>query len=356
MPTYSRSVENMDIANQLIEMDLPNTPENVQTASTILQYGLELSEGFMQQVTQQVKGNPKQGALDGAVVSLLKGVGDDAKAVDVMAGHLTKNPQLAAQMAKMQASLAQLGGQLQGSPMFEAGLTAGLTSVFDKFSEEFRRMTRKKEDGNVALGKLSRQQSVSDFSTLIQLLSSLQNKMRAEGRVESREGKAVDDQIEEAKQSAKNVLDHLTAQSILSNDAIRSPSRNSEKYVYYLLHNPFTERPSEIKLLVRKDQGPKENRVNPKKTRIILSFETDELGEVSIIIDVLENKVWYQFHSESEATKRFIFQMQADLKDRMGQLNYELSGVRMLPKRVDIQKYLTPKVQLEDVRRVSTQA
>ena len=158
-------------------------------------------------------------------------------------------------------------------------------------------------------------------------------------------------QMAKMRQELSEMMNSLTSQSILSKDSARQPLGTDDKFAYWQIPNPLTKE-SNMELLIRKDPQRKKGALDPKKTRIILKMETPDLGEISIIIDVLENRVWYIFNTSSEETKAFITKMNNDLKQRMAQANFQLSGMQAIQKRLDIRKYILPTLNLDSVMRI----
>ena len=89
---------------------------------------------------------------------------------------------------------------------------------------------------------------------------------------------------------------------------------------------------------------------------MIVRLETPELGEVSIVIDLNQNKLFYQFHSDTPQTLELASQLSASLRDRMAGLNYELVGFKTVSTKKDVRHLLVPRIDLDRINRIITEA
>jgi len=173
------------------------------------------------------------------------------------------------------------------------------------------------------------------------------------GQANLAEATALQQHINNLQRNLMSLLDTFVAQSILSKDsAIQS---TTEQFVYWQIPNPMMAKSGVIDILIRKDRDRKKKNLDPNKAKIILKVETPELGEVGIVVDVLENRIWYLFHTDNEYTKEFITKMTEDLKQRMAALNYDLVGFQAIKKRLDVKKVLLPTFNLDHLSRIRTE-
>ena len=160
------------------------------------------------------------------------------------------------------------------------------------------------------------------------------------------------------KKAIDNVLSQFVSQSIISKPSEKQPISISENFAYWQIPNILAENPklSNIEILIKKEPSKNKTTINPSKTKVILKFETPDLGEVAVNVVALEDKLWYTFNTERESTSKVIASFQNELKDRMESINYDIKGFQTIRKKVDLQKYILPTQKLNDMKRISTEA
>ena len=343
----ARPMSMSDIVDQLLSHNIPNTPDNKQMASFMMEHGLELSQENFTDLFKMLKGNKNPAQLESAVISLSKGLTGSSKSVEVLSQFLTNSPQLSPQIQELRTMLAQFQSQLTSGPnLLNPGLTASLLSIVSDMDDTFKKLNKKATEGNVGLADMKKGALLKDIKAFEQFLGGLEKQLAGNPQAE-----AMRNQMAKMRQELSEMMNSLTSQSILSKDSARQPLGTDDKFAYWQIPNPLTKE-SNMELLIRKDPQRKKGALDPKKTRIILKMETPDLGEISIIIDVLENRVWYIFNTSSEETKAFITKMNNDLKQRMAQANFQLSGMQAIQKRLDIRKYILPTLNLDSVMRI----
>ena len=96
--------------------------------------------------------------------------------------------------------------------------------------------------------------------------------------------------------------------------------------------NPLVNNKKDMELLISKDEKNKK-RINPDKVKIVIKCDTNELGQLTIMIEIDEKKVFYKFYSNKQLTKEFVLNETKTLKKSMESLNYELAGVQAYAKK-----------------------
>ena len=356
-PPPTRAMAMPDIAEALINSNIPSSAENTQLASLMVQHGLELSGDHFSDLFAMLKGDKKVGTMESAVLSLSKGLNGNERTVPTLAKFLSENPQLAQQMQNAQSQLMNLQSALQrNQAMLDPQLTAQLGALLSEFDDDLKKKTRLDDDGKMQITPGDREGMTEDLRALQKLMMGLEQKLAAEGKLFSPEAKDLKESLGQVRQNIGDLLDNLMAQAILSKDSKRLPSGVTDQYVFLQLVNPFLTRPGQIELLIRKDGTTEKSSVNPRKTRIIISLDTPDLGKITIIIDILDRKIWYIFNTDSDKANSFIQKTTADLRDRMAQLNFQLVGARAIQKRVDINRYIKPTANLDNMIRINLEA
>ena len=148
--------------------------------------------------------------------------------------------------------------------------------------------------------------------------------------------------------------DGLLTQLVLS----KNPMNNhiaEQFFHYWMVPNPLVNNKKDMELLISKDEKNKK-RINPDKVKIVIKCDTNELGQLTIMIEIDEKKVFYKFYSNKQLTKEFVLNETQTLKKSMESLNYELAGVQAYAKKMDIKKLLVPVFDLDNMTRISTEA
>ena len=61
----------------------------------------------------------------------------------------------------------------------------------------------------------------------------------------------------------------------------------------------MAQMPKSMDLLISKQKKTKNSVLDPRKVRIILRFDTPELGDMAVEMDVLDKQVWTVFYSKT---------------------------------------------------------
>lgn len=350
----ARPMAMSDIVQQLFDLNIPTTSENKQLASMMMQHGLELSPDNFNQLFQLLKGRTSKNALESAVITLSKGLANSPKSVDMLSGFLTNNPALTSQLKDIQQAITQFQNSLlSGKNFMESNFMTGLNSIFGTFDKELEKLLKDEKD-SASLLKL-RGGLLKDMKALLQFLTGIEKQLEAQGKLNSPEGKVLQQQLEMLRGKMGKAIEELATQAILSKDSDRQASNSNEKYFYWAIPN-LLHKNSDIELLVRKDPSKKDGAIDPSKTRLIIKVDTPDLGEIVIIIDVLDNKVWYVFNTENNEVKNFINKMNKDLKERMETLGINLAGFQTVHKKIDVKSFILPTLNLDSVVRISAEA
>lgn len=165
--------------------------------------------------------------------------------------------------------------------------------------------------------------------------------------------------LESLKSLEKVLMEHISnisAQGILSKLSKYNDPSLPDKYYYWLIPNPFTNQKKDIEILVKRDSTKEGAPVNPQKTQIILKTETESMGEVAVIVEISDKDVWYLFNTDNDDARQYIAANSAMLRDQMKVLDYNVQGFQTQIKRVNINKILSPTLDLDRLKRISAEA
>ncbi len=348
-PTVSRPVSPGDIADHLVSMGFPPTTRNTETVSALLKYGVEASKSLMEMVQSKV-GDGSARSIEAAVVSLSKGLGADPKSIDLLSQFLRDPTSITSSIKAAQQATQQFIQILNRSTlMLDPGLFSALSALFPKYEKELAKMTgeahtsRTLERLQVSRGALG-----DDTDAILRLVSGLEQQLsRTAGPRSELLGS-----LSEMKKQLSGLLGQLALQGILSKDPETAAMWLNDRYFYWQLPNPLGA--GAIDILIKKDTKKKSG-MNPSKTRLVVQFDTPDLGQIGVIVDVADTKIWYSFHSETSGTQQLILQHLVALKDRMEALNYQVISLNAYHRKVDLKKLLLPTLSLDRLHRVQTE-
>jgi hypothetical protein len=352
----SRPLGQEDIRKQLLTIQRPITDENIQILAIMLQHGVEANAESFDMIQQLIKGRKKRGStVESAVISQSKGLSDSNKSLDVLMNFLTNQTHFTEQLKGTQRSLNQFQRLLQQSQhLFDKGLFAGLSAIVSEVSDELKKLN-KKSGTTLNLSDFKRGELTQTFKLLFDFLGGIDKKLDPKLKEKARGVLALKENIAKLKGSLNGVLDELLTHFILSKDPVNKHS-GSDRFAYFQLPNPMVQSERDIDLLIRREKNRRGTSINPEKTRIVLKFDTPELGEVTIIIDVKTNKLSYVFQTNSGETKKYIAEMQKDLSERMKVMDYDVVSYKTLKKKVPIKTLVLPTFNLDTITRIIAEA
>lgn len=352
----SSPITRQDIIDLLFQFQQAPSAENKQILSSMIQHGVPVSGEAIEDIRTLMKGAHKGHAVESAVVSYSKGL-KNSKSVNLMSSFFSKELQFAQGLSQLQGSLSQFSSMLQNNQsLFNAGLFTGLSSIISLMSDDVKKLNEKSKDDTFVFSSLQRGGLLKDTKTLLDFLTGL------EKRIE-RQSKDIGQTALFKRSSAAlrnalgGVVDALTSQVLLSKEGL-AHQYNTSLYGYWQIPNPMAQAEKPIDILIKKEKKGAAQEINPHKTRIVLKFETPELGEVTIVIDLKENKMSYNFQTDNGDTKQYITEMSAELRDRMETLDYDMVGMQTIvtDKQLDLTDLLLPLINLDKVNRIITEA
>ena len=162
-------------------------------------------------------------------------------------------------------------------------------------------------------------------------------------------------EISNLQESIGQLIENLVSQSIISKSSVTS-NIGFDEFSYWQIPNPMGTRKHPIEILIKKDpQSDKKRKFNPEKTKIVVKCDTEDLGELAIVVEISGQKVWYMFYTENSQTKALIAQNTKELKNKLAAQNYELQGVRTLPKKLNVKKLLLPTINLDKLSKINAE-
>jgi hypothetical protein len=341
------------IVDILFDLQLPPTKENKDIITTMIKYGIPATADGVEVVNTLIKGKKKGNALESAVVALSKGLSDNSRSVDLLSSFFSSQLQFSEQLNELKGSILRFQSGLgKFQSLFETGLFAGLSSIVSDLDEELKKFSKK--SGDKGITQFSREGLITDLKGMFGFLAGIgKNLERKHGSSDLFQNFKTE--LHGVRKSLAGMINALVTQVVLSKS---SGFHGLDDYAFFQVPNPLASDQSKknINLLIKKSKKGKVSEINPEKTRMVIKFETPELGEVAVTIDVSEKKLWYTFQTKEGETKRYIMSMQKDLLDRMSKLDYNVQGIKTLLKKLDLKKLLLPTLDLDKLSRVQAEA
>ncbi|RAP39155.1 hypothetical protein DID80_00695 [Candidatus Marinamargulisbacteria bacterium SCGC AAA071-K20] len=343
------------IVDILFDLQLPPTKEFKDIITTMIKYGIPATAEGVEIVNTLTKGKKKGSLLESAVVSLSKGISDNAKSVDLLSSFFSSQLQFSEQLSELRGSILRFQSGLgKFKSLFDSGLFSGLSSIVSDLDEELKKFSKKGSNKGVEISRFSRQGFLADMKGMFGFLAGIGKKLERQHPT-SQLFQQFRNELQGFRKSISGMINALATQVILSKS---SKFHNLDDFAFFQVPNPLATDQSKknINLLIRKNKKGKESKIDPGKTRMVIKFETPELGEVAVVIDVSEKKLWYTFQTKEGKTKKYIMSMQKDLIDRMETLDYNVQGIKTLLKKLDLKSLLLPTLDLDKLSRVQAEA
>lgn len=154
----------------------------------------------------------------------------------------------------------------------------------------------------------------------------------------------------------EKVMNNYAAQTIFSKLPVHNDPALPNRYCYWMIPNPFTDKDKNIEILIKRDTRKKKAPINPEKTQIIMKIETEQIGNIAIIVEISGKDIWYLFNTEDDDSRRYIAANATILREQMDTLGYTVKNFQSQVKNIEINKILKPIMDLDKMRRVQTEA
>lgn len=339
-PSIARQLKREDLITVLLTLGRSPTPQSIALITALIEHGLEASQQNATLVESIVNQKRQPNALESAVISVSKGLGESLKSVDLITQFMTnKNQfnQLSHGFDGLVSSLRLAMNLNQG--VLPPDLMSGLLGVLSDLDDQMKRYR--------TLGKdlPSRAMLLDDLKATSGFLAGVRSLL-------SQASPAVLDSFAGVQQGVKDLLESVVGHAVMSEYDAQRPIDGP--YYYVQIPHPMGANYPPIEWLIQQDHQ-KENRFNPDKTRMILSFETPELGGITIVMDIQDRQVSMAVHSNSPDVRRDAMMWVADLRNQLKAHDYELIGVKTSAQRVDLNALLVPKINLDRLSRIDTE-
>mgnify|MGYP003336334420 FL=1 len=351
METVVEPLNSKHVRNILMNLKIPPSKENQSIVEALIQNGVAASAEAIETIQTLRKGSTKQNAIQAAVIAYSKGL-PGSKPMDLIASFFASQIHLSENMTELTTALARFKQsflQFQGS--MDKGLFAGVNLVVSELEKELKKLTQKSSESSLNLGRLNRGGLIKDLKLFSEFLPGLGKQFSGKEGMTN-----LQTLLTGLQKSVRDVLDGLIMQSILSKSALQSiPSKDD--YAFWQIPNPMAAGQSKhIDLLIKKRKSKGREEVDPKKTRVVMKLETPDLGELSVVLNVEDTKLWLLFQSENGEVKQGLLTLTKDIKEKMAAMNYDVVGIKTILKKIDLKKLLLPVLNLDQISRIVTEA
>lgn len=349
---YVRTLNSQDISKALLQLQKPVTPQNKQILTTMLLYGIETSSEAFDMIETTYKSKGKGNTIEGAVVSYSKGLGVNTKSVDLISQFLSQGVPFSEALAKASQSMEAFRSFLAGTKGGgDSALIAGISGFLGEFLDEFKVLKKRLAQSDFKGIATTEGELARDLTYLQQFLAGLNTVLSGKSDSLSLE---IQQKMMAVKEQAGALQDALATHMILTTNP-ENRQVATDFYHYFQVPNPMAAGASDMDVLISKDPENKK-RVNPENTKIVITCETTELGVLTISVEVNQKKVATTIYSSQQITQQFVVDTTPEFKTALEELDFEVTGVRVLKQVLNIQKLLLPTVDLGEITRVSTEA
>ncbi|MCP4051108.1 MAG: hypothetical protein GY730_10440 [bacterium] len=350
----ARPMTKGDIIDQLLQIKSQPSSENQQILLSMLEHGIEASSDSFENISRMLKGKSKASDLKSAIISHSKNLSTSPKSVDILSSVLSDNQKLAKLLQKTQQSLSSFQSQLLNSKeLFSSKLMSLVPSILSEYDDNLKKILKKATRKDIDISQFKRSDFIYDSKALNGFLSGIAQKLS--NFKNNATARQLLNKLFILKKDIEKSMEALVYQMILSKSTDQNHKIGKEEFSYWQFPNPFAQTPSNIDILIRKNNASKKKDIDPSKTKIILRFDTLDMGEVYVIIEIQDQKIWYTFETGKGETKKNISKLIPALQKAMAAHNYEIVGVKTLPRKTDIKKVLIPTIKLDDFSRIRTE-
>ncbi len=352
-PNIARKWNVNDVADLLVNIQKAPTAENKTILSTLIKYGLEASGDNFNSIHQLIQGRAQNNAIESSVISTLKGLSTSPKSVDLISKFLNNQSLAGQSLSQVQQTLQQFTAAFEAlKNSLPPAIFAGLSNIMAQLEKNLKKLTQESANQELALTLVNQGKVVKDFHLFAGFIAGFQEKLKQSNpKIADR----IQGEISNLQESIGQLIENLVSQSIISKSSVTS-NIGFDEFSYWQIPNPMGTRKHPIEILIKKDpQSDKKRKFNPEKTKIVVKCDTEDLGELAIVVEISGQKVWYMFYTENSQTKALIAQNTKELKNKLAAQNYELQGVRTLPKKLNVKKLLLPTINLDKLSKINAE-
>jgi len=338
-----------DLRELLISQGITDTEANEKLATLMLRYGVEVSKNNFSRLLTMMGADPSQTMQEASILLLMKGI-DSPVAAKTLSRFLAENPQLAAQLLSLKGNISDLLAALtMGGGILDEKLLTQLTAMLAQFSEELDNVPGKyKFSGK---GSMGRAELAGDLRALKALLDGVTDK---QSLPDTAEGQLIQSNIQATSNKLDQMVQGLISQAMLS----KQSSKADVNYAYYQIPNAMVKPPTTVDLIVKRSDAEGGKKIDPKDTQIIMSFDTENLGRITVKMVIKDKNVEFLFNTQNDDIKSVIAGNSKGLASALSEKDFNASKVQVNvnPSMCAIKPFLIPFLGIEDLMKIDVSA
>ena len=185
-------------------------------------------------------------------------------------------PRAGDQIQQLQQSLSSFQQQLQTqSNLFNTGFFNSLFGIMGELDNQLKKLSKASQKNDLHFSMLKRGGIIHDFKVFQGFLGGIVDKVKAN---QNPQVKSFVNETNKFMTKISGFIEHLTSHIILSQTA--DTVGMNDNYVYWQVPYAVGEKTKTVDILIKKEKKGQKNQFNPDNTKLILKFETDNMGQV----------------------------------------------------------------------------
>lgn len=352
----ARPVTIEDIKAHLVKIQVPDDEMTLNLASLMLKNGVELSRNNFVKLFSMLEGTDKSTSTQEAALMLLMKDLPLPAALKLLSRYFSENPQLAQQLMALAEEMGVLGSAMGAAKgAINPALAARIAALLSQFDELLKDIPGKgKFTGD---GSVSREALLNDVRAFKALFEGIEAELPQTGKAGgegAKGGQVLGPQLKTVINRLNSVLENLTSQAILS----KASDKSEVNYQYYQIPNSMVNPPKNLEILLRRNGEGSQAIIDPDKTQIVMSMETQNLGKLSICLTVRDKNVGILFNTQNEEARSIIAKEFNELREKFSDQNYVTTSfqAKVNPAMCSIKPYLIPILGLDNLLKVDIEA
>lgn len=324
-----------DLATHLAKLNLPMTEDNLKLAKDLVKFKMPLTTENLQDIKTALAlmGQKTDGDAQAGIFMKLKTMGITPQNAKAMQTLFAKHPNIGQQLDQLQ-KLANYFSAMGRASLGDAALTALLSHVASLFGDmiakpdkDEKKLAKKLKDMAEEVG-IEDEKGISGGKGKNSARGNLSKlKQKFNDRIETLKDYVAKDQEEILKETAElleQIDDNLEAQRLINN----APSMDDDNFIYLQLPIRTSNNQTKtvhLKLDYEYDRDGQKY-VNPKKTRMEFSIQTEDMGVINIIMNVWKRRLAFSVEAENESIRQHINRNAPNFIRKLKDKAYRVTG------------------------------
>jgi len=332
--TFGRVTERQ-ISSHLAKLNLPVTQENMGLAKMLLSFKMPLTTANMKDISAALAmmTQKTEGDVHAGVFMKLKSMDINPQNAKALQTLFAKNPALGKQLEQLQQMAKYFSTMGQGV-MSDSTLATLMNHVAGLFGDMIAQPNKEEKKLSKKLKDLAEEVGIEDEdgqpkkpgkNSARGNLSKLKQKFNDRlSNLKNYIGKDQEELMKEAKELLEQLDENLEAQKLIN----CAPSVDDDNFIY--LQVPIRMADNKIntvhlKLDYEYDLNGQKV-VNPKKTRIEFSIDTEEMGIINIVMNLWKRRIGFYLEAEDREVKNHINRHAPELIKKFKEKAYKVGA------------------------------